>query len=134
MRLTRGATLFREMDVIEEWLGLGRPMARRTWPWLAATAGLGAAYLAGVSLAWRDVARQNIHFTSSPDSAFFFVLTGSHALHIALGLLLLAAGSLGLYRLRRVEQRQAMVDSIAWFWHTMGAFWLLLFALLLFAR
>ncbi len=126
--------LFREMDVIEEWLGLGRPMAGRTWPWLAATAALGAGYLGGVWLAWREIASENIRFTTSPDSAFFYVLTGSHALHICAGILLLAAGTVGLYRLRRVEQRQVLVDCVAWFWHTMAGFGLLLFALLLCAR
>ncbi len=126
--------LFQEMDVIEEWLGMGRPMARRTWPWLAATAGLGGAYLCCMWQAWREVASEGVHFTTSPDSAFFYVLTGSHALHVLVGLLLLATGCLGLYRLRRVEQRQILVDCVAWFWHTMGAFWLLLFGLLAFTR
>ncbi len=126
--------LFHEMDVIEEWLGLGRPMARRTWPWLAGTAGLGGAYLGCIWLAWREVASEGIHFTSSPDSAFFFVLTGSHGLHIIVGILLLAVATFGLYRLRRVEQRQILVDCVAWFWHAMGMFWLMLFALLAFTR
>lgn len=126
--------LFREMDVIEEWLGLGRPMARRTWPWLAFTAALGAAYLACMWLAWREVASEGIRFASSPESAFFFVLTGSHGLHIIGGILLLAVSAFGLFRLGRVEQRQILVDCVAWFWHTMGAFWLFLFALLALTR
>ncbi len=126
--------LFREMDVIEEWLGMGRPMARRTWPWLAATAGLGAGYLTCVWLTWRELASEGVRFTTSPDSAFFFVLTGSHSLHILAGLLLLAGGTFGLYRLRRVEQRQVLVDCIAWFWHAMGFFWLLLFGMLAYSR
>ncbi len=125
---------FHEMDVIEEWLGMGRPMARRTWPWLAATAALGGGYLSCVFLAWRELARESIRFSTSPDSAFFFVVTGSHAIHIAAGLPLLAAGVFGLYRLRRIEQRQILVDCIAWFWYAMGVFWLLLFAMLACSR
>jgi cytochrome c oxidase subunit 3 len=126
--------LFHELDVIEEWLGMGRPMARRTYPWLAATAALGGAYLGCVGLAWRGFADDGIHFASSPDSSFFFILTGSHALHILLGLLLLAIGTGGLFLLRKVEQRQILVDCIAWFWHAMTAYWLLLFGLLTFSR
>ncbi len=125
--------LFQEMDVIEEWLGLGRPMARRTWPWLAATAALGAAYLGCVALSWQALGNENVRFSTSPDSAFFFVLTASHASHVILGVLLLAGGTLGLYRFRRIEQRQILVDCVAWFWHAMGAFWLVLFALLAYA-
>ena len=126
--------LFHEMDVIEEWLGMGRPMARRTWPWLLATAALGGGYLGCVWLTWRDLENQGIRFATSPDSAFFFVVTGSHGLHIIAGLALLAAGAFGLYRLRRVEQRQILVDCIAWFWHAMGLFWVLLFAMLACSR
>jgi cytochrome c oxidase subunit 3 len=33
-----------------------------------------------------------------------------------------------------VEQRQILVDCVAWFWHAMGAFWLLLFGMLAFTR
>ena len=126
--------LFREMDVIEEWLGLGRPMADRTWPWLAATAVLGLGYLSSLWVAWHELMRQGIRFTSDPDSALFYVLTGGHALHIVGGLLLLGVGIWGLYRLRRVEQRQILVDCIAWFWHGMGVIWLVLFTLLVFTR
>ena len=126
--------LFREMDVIEEWLGLGQPMAGRTWPWLAATGALGIAYLASTWVAWRQLKQQGIRFASDPDSAFYYVLSGSHALHVLFGVLLLALGGWGLYGLRRVEQRQILVDCIAWFWHAMGAIWLVLFALLVFAR
>ncbi len=126
--------LFREMDVIEEWLGLGRPMARRTWPWIAATAALGAAYLSCTWMAWRELGQEGIRFATSPTSAFFFVLTGSHALHIIAGVALLAVGAAGLFRLRRVEQRQILVDCVAWFWHAMGVFWLILFTLLAFTR
>jgi cytochrome c oxidase subunit 3 len=126
--------LFRELDVIEEWLGMGRPMAHRTYPWLAVTAALGGAYLGCVGLAWRGFAEDGIHFASSPDSAFFFILTGSHALHILAGLVLLAVGMAGLFLLRRVEQRQILVDCIAWFWHAMTAYWLLLFGLLAFSH
>ena len=126
--------LFQEMDVIEEWLGMGHPMARRTWPWLAATAGLGGAYLGCIGFAWRQLAADGIHLTSNPASAFFFILTGSHAAHVLVGLLLLTASAWGLYRLRRVERRQILVDCAAWFWHAMSAFWLILFGLLAFSR
>ncbi len=37
------SNIFREIDVLEEWLGLGRPALRRTLPWVAATLFLGGA-------------------------------------------------------------------------------------------
>ncbi|RRA49822.1 cytochrome c oxidase subunit 3 [Acidipila sp. EB88] len=126
--------LFYEIDVIEEWLGLGRPMARRTWPWLLATSLLGVGYLGCIGIAWRHVSQGGAHFMSSPDGAFFFVLTASHALHMVAALGMLAVAAVGLYRLRRVELRQILADCVAWFWHAMTGFWLLLLSLLLLTR
>jgi cytochrome c oxidase subunit 3 len=36
--------------------------------------------------------------------------------------------------LKRVESRQIAVDATAWFWHTMGLAWLILFAVLVFGQ
>ena len=126
--------IFREVDVIEEWLGLGRPMGRRTWPWLAATAALGIAFLLSLSAGWRELRAAGFTMRATPDSYFLYVLTGSHAVHILIGLGLLASASFGLYKFRRVEQRQIAVDCIAWYWHAMAALWLGLFGLLAFTR
>jgi cytochrome c oxidase subunit 3 len=46
----------------------------------------------------------------------------------------LAGASLGLIFLRRVELRQVVVDCTAWYWHTMGIFWIFLFGMLVFCQ
>jgi cytochrome c oxidase subunit 3 len=124
--------IFREIDVLEEWLGLGRPALRRTLPWVGATLGLGLVFLAGQGLAWKKLAAQGFAFDrwSTPASYFFYVITGLHAAHLVLGVLalLLCLSALGWFR--RVEYRQIAVDSTAWFWHTMSVAWLVLFAVL----
>jgi cytochrome c oxidase subunit 3 len=128
--------IFREIDVMEEWLGLGRPTLRRTLPWLGATLALGILFLAGQALAWKQLTAQGFAFNrwSTPASYFFYVITGLHAAHLILGVLALALclGALGW--LRRVDYRQIAVDSTAWFWHTMGFAWLLLFGVLVFGQ
>jgi cytochrome c oxidase subunit 3 len=35
-----------------------------------------------------------------------------------------------MFRFKRVEMRQAVVDCSAWYWHAMGTFWAFIFALL----
>jgi cytochrome c oxidase subunit 3 len=47
-----------------------------------------------------------------------------------IGVLALLFCLCALTRLKRVESRQIAVDSTAWFWHTMGFAWLVLFGVL----
>jgi len=126
------AHIFHEFDVLEEWLGLGRPALRRTLPWIALTLVLGLAFLCGQALAWRQLTAQGFAFNSSstPASYFFYLITWSHAAHLVLGVfaLLFCLGALA--RLKRVESRQIAVDSTAWFWHAMGFAWLVLLGVL----
>jgi len=124
--------IFRELDVLEEWLGLGKPAIRRALPWLAATLVFGSLFLAGQMLAWRQLTAQGFAFNenSTPASYFFYVITGIHAVHLVLGVLALLLSLAGLSFFHRVEDRQIAVDSIAWYWHAMGVAWLFLLAVL----
>ncbi len=124
--------MFIEKHVMEEWFGLGKPTARRTMPWLAATVALGLVFLAGQALAWKQLALQHVFFKSNPSSHFFFLITYTHAIHLFLGLGGLLAALYGLYVSRQLETRQILVDCAAWYWHCMGIFWIFLFALLAF--
>lgn len=125
--------IFREIDVLEEWLGLGRPALNRTLPWLGITLLLGAAFLGGQVTAWKQLTAQGFAFDrwSTPASYFFYVITGLHAAHLILGVLALLFCLCGLSWLKRVDYRQVAVDATAWFWHAMGLAWLVLFAVLI---
>ncbi len=128
--------IFREFDVLEEWLGLGRPALRRTLPWIGATLALGLAFLAGQVIAWRQLTAEGFAFDrwATPASYFFYIITGLHAAHLVLGVFALVFCLIALSRLKRVESRQIAVDATAWFWHTMGVAWLILFAVLVFGQ
>jgi len=127
--------IFQEIDALEEWLGLGRPALRNTLPWLAVTLILGSLFLVGQAMAWSQLGLQGFVFghDATPASNFFFLITGFHALHLLVGVLALLACLAGLHFLKRVEFRQITVDSLTWFWHTMGLAWVFLFALIAFA-
>ena len=124
--------IFHELDVVEEWLGLGRPALRRTLPWLGATLILGSLFVAGQWMAWSQLTAQGFAFDrwSTPASYFFYLITGVHAIHLVLGILVLAGCLCALGLLRKIEYRQIAVDSAAWYWHAMGLAWILLFAVL----
>jgi cytochrome c oxidase subunit 3 len=125
---------FREIDVMEEWLGMGRPTLKHAAPWLAATVVLGGLFLAGQWIAWKQLVDQHVFFASNPSSHFFYLITGTHGIHLLLGVMALATAMLALIFLRRVELRQVVVDCTAWYWHTMGVFWVFLFGMLVFCQ
>ncbi|HEX4066224.1 MAG TPA: cytochrome c oxidase subunit 3 [Acidobacteriaceae bacterium] len=124
--------LFHEIDIMEEWLGLGRPAVRRAAPWLIATIVLGTAFLAGQWIAWKQLAQQGMFFSSNPNSHFFYLVTGTHAVHLFLGIGALLFAFVAMFRLKKVELRQIAVDCTAWYWHAMSVFWAFLFVLLVF--
>ncbi|HUX43525.1 MAG TPA: cytochrome c oxidase subunit 3 [Terracidiphilus sp.] len=124
--------IFREIDVLEEWLGMGHPALNRTLPWIAATLLLGVAFLSGQWMAWQQLTAQGFAFDqwSTPASYFFYIITGLHAVHLVLGLLALAVCLSATGWLKRVELRQVAVDITAWYWHAMGLAWLILLVVL----
>jgi cytochrome c oxidase subunit 3 len=128
--------IFQEIDVLEEWLGLGQPAFRRSRPWLLATLGLGLLFIGGQVIAWRQLTAQGFAFDrwSTPASYFFYVITGLHAAHLVVGVLALVFCVAAAGRLKRVESRQIAVDASAWFWHAMGLAWVVLFGVLVFGQ
>lgn len=127
--------MFHEIDAMEEWFGLGKPTSRRAMPWLVATLALGLLFLAGQVVAWHQLAVQGAPFRSdSTSSHSFYIITYAHAAHLTAGVLGLIAALICLSAFKRVENRQIMVDTVAWYWHSMGLLWLCLFLLLVYCQ
>lgn len=126
--------MFREVHVMDEWLGFGKPTSRRAMPWLAATLVLGCLFLAGQFVAWNQLAAQHVSLGSGPASKSFFLITGVHALHLFVGVGALVIALLGLKLSKVMENRQILVDCAAWYWHSMGLLWLGLFFLLAYCQ
>ncbi len=103
----------------------------RSVPWLQVTAVLGFAFLAGQALAWRQLAASGYLLHGSRASAFFYVMTVLHAVHVGGGLLaLLYAAAMPMLR-KPLDSRRLVVDITAWYWHFMTALWLLMLPMLI---
>jgi cytochrome c oxidase subunit 3 len=96
--------------------------------YLLLTGFLGLGFLVSQLVAWRQLARQGVYLSSHPHSSFFYLLTGTHAVHLAGGLL--ALGFLVFRSRRSVAKRQAITDAVAIYWHFMDGLWIYLFLLL----
>jgi len=101
--------------------------------WMLATTGLGLLFLVGQVVAWRQLVTQGIYVPTSPHSAFFYIFTGLHGLHLAGGIAFLLYLSA---RLTRGGPEGAgpggsrLITPCATYWHFLGALWILLFLVL----
>ncbi|MBI4279690.1 MAG: cytochrome c oxidase subunit 3 [Armatimonadetes bacterium] len=97
---------------------------------LLAASVLGAGFVAGQMVAWRQLAAMGVFLRTNPHSSFFYLLTGAHGLHLVVGVLVLlyvlARALLGRYS----AQAYGGVGLAATYWHFMDGLWLYLFLLL----
>ena len=107
---------------------------KRDLPWLGITLFLAFGFLAGQTMVWSSLRSQGLFVRSNPSSSFFFVLTGTHAVHLAGGIIALLFAAWGAWVKHRFESRQLVVEVTSWYWHFMGVLWLYIFGLLHFAR
>jgi cytochrome c oxidase subunit 3 len=105
-----------------------------SFPWLGATVLLGFAFLAGQWLAWGELHNRGFYVNTNPSSSFAFLLTITHAVHLAGGLIALLWAASASLRHRPAEARRIVVDITAWYWHFMAVLWVYIFALLGLAR
>lgn len=103
-------------------------------PWLGITFVLGAGFLVGQLLAWEQLRHLGIFVSTNPSSSFFYVLTGTHAIHLLGGVLALAYAGLTSLLRKPLVTRFLVVDVTALYWHFMDFLWIYIFALLHFAR
>jgi cytochrome c oxidase subunit 3 len=106
----------------------------RSFPWLGITVVLGLGFLVGQWLAWKELENRGFFVATNPNSSFVYLLTGTHAVHLAGGIIVLLWAALASLRHKAIESRRIVVDIAAWYWHFMALLWLYVFALLEFAR
>lgn len=110
------------------------PGSRLRAPWLSITTMLGVVFLLGQLLAWQQFRAHGFHASTAAPSPFFYVLTGTHAVHLAGGILVLLYAAASSFFRHTVQQKRIVVEITRWYWHFMGALWLYVFMLLWLGR
>lgn len=98
--------------------------------WTGTTTFLGLAFLAGQFDAWQQLAARGLYLPSGPYSAFVYLLTAMHGLHLLGGIVGLCYLLWRLTRAERVGQVTDVLRNCATYWHFVGGVWLLLYLLL----
>jgi cytochrome c oxidase subunit 3/cytochrome o ubiquinol oxidase subunit 3 len=109
---------------------LARNALRAFVRWWGLTIGLGAAFLVGTALEWRElISTWGLTMSRNLFGTTYFTLVGFHALHVTAGLLTMSV-VLGLARYRQVTARnQESVQVVAWYWHFVDGVWAVVFTL-----
>jgi cytochrome c oxidase subunit III len=89
-------------------------------------------FLAGQLFAWRQLNESGYFVTSNPATAFFYLLTGVHGLHLLGGLFVWAKTTVRMVRpgVELLDLRLS-VELCTVYWHYLLLVWLVLFSVLL---
>lgn len=100
--------------------------------WWLATTGLGVVFLLGQLVVWQQLAGAGVYLRSNPSSAFFYILTGAHAVHLLGG-----AAALVYWSRRLLQDRpptRTVLNVTAIYWHFLDGLWVYLLLFILFWR
>lgn len=92
---------------------------------------LAIGFLAGQYIAWGQLIGAGIYAANSPAAAFFYLLTALHALHLAVGLIVLAFACVRAWQKIEVARIQLSVELCTTYWHYLLLVWLVFFVLLI---
>ena len=104
-----------------------RADTRRAMVWLSATALLGATFLGGQVYEFTVFIREGMTLKTNPASSSFYVLTGFHGTHVALGVLMLLALVILMRAGRLTPERAETVEIAGLYWHFVDVVWVVVF-------
>ena len=106
---------------------LQRGNTRQTRVWLLATALLGAVFLGGQYYEFTTFVEEGLTITTSVFGTSFFVLTGFHGTHVAIGVFMLLS-LVGAMMMGRLGPRNALtVELVGLSWHFVDIVWIVIF-------
>lgn len=101
---------------------------------LVAGGALAVAFLAGQLTVWRQLEDAGCGLTATTMSAFFYLITALHGLHLLGGLTVWGRTTLKVVAGGEAAEVEQSVDLCAIYWHFLLLVWLVMFSLLLLNR
>ena len=85
-------------------------------------------------MAWFELMDRGLYMYGNPYLAFFYILTAVHAVHVFGGVIalstVLARSWFPTSNTFTAQHRKSLSQVVGWYWHFMGALWIVLFVLL----
>jgi len=89
------------------------------------------AFMLGQLLAWRQLVEAGYFAHTNPANAFFYLITGTHALHLLGGLVAWGRTTIKLSSGSEIASIRTSVELCAVYWHFLLIIWVILFGLML---
>ncbi len=106
---------------------LQRDNRRAAQVWILATALLGITFLAGQAFEFTEFYHEGLTVSSSVFGSTFFVLTGFHGTHVAVGVLILLSLFVMGLRGRLTSERSLNLELAGLYWHFVDVVWIVIF-------
>lgn len=107
-----------------------REREREAWMGLLGAGALGAGFLVGQLVAWLQLRSMGSYGLTLPSVAFFYLITGLHAVHLTGGLAAWGVITLKAWSTGSVVRVRQSVELCCLYWHFLLVVWLVLFGLL----
>ncbi|MEX2124771.1 MAG: cytochrome c oxidase subunit 3 [Woeseia sp.] len=120
-------------SIVYQWTrnAAGKGKTSRLKPGLTVAGLFTFLFLAGQLVAWRQLNASGHYMASNPASAFFYVLTAVHGLHLLGGLWVWARSMVRVYTGAEADSVRLSIELCAVYWHYLLLVWAVLFGLLL---
>jgi len=102
---------------------------RRNRIWLAATAALGATFVAGQVYEFTAFYSEGLGFTTNLFGSSFYALTGFHGAHVTIGIIMLMSLFVMSVRGNLSRERAETVEIIGLYWHFVDVVWIVIFTI-----
>ncbi|MEM7094975.1 MAG: cytochrome c oxidase subunit 3 [Actinomycetota bacterium] len=97
--------------------------------WTAATAALGATFIAGQIYEFTEFYEKGLGYSTNIFGSAFYTLTGFHGVHVSIGILMLVA-LLIMHRQGRLNSdKSETVEIVGLYWHFVDIVWILIFTI-----
>jgi cytochrome c oxidase subunit 3/cytochrome o ubiquinol oxidase subunit 3 len=97
--------------------------------WLLATALLGATFVGGQVYEFTSFTREGLWLTTNLFSTTFYVLTGFHGTHVAIGIVMLLALLVMSFTGKVTQDNSLTVELVGLYWHFVDIVWIVIFTI-----
>ncbi len=127
--LSTATLLFSSLAIVLALEGVKRSRKRFSLTWLGVTILMGASFLGIEAYEYSHFISEGLTLTTSTFGSSYYVLTGTHKIHVALGMIWLGTLWWMIYRDRMPPKDALKLEIAGIYWHFVDIIWIIIFTL-----